>query len=80
MIKPRLKIFLRPTISASLPKGAKKTAADKRNAVATQLSVIAFAENSFPIDGNAILVADPINGVINEANDVTIRVALSIGL
>ena len=74
---PILKIFFRPTISANLPKGAKKTAADKRNEVATQLNITVLAENSFPIDGNAILVAEPIKGVTKEAKDVTTSVALS---
>lgn len=75
--KPRLKILFLPTISANLPNGAKKTAADKRNEVATQLSITALAENSFPIDGNAILVAEPIKGVTKAAKDVTTRVGIS---
>lgn len=77
MINPRLNIFFRPTISANRPKGAKKTAADNKNEVATQLKITASAENSFPIEGNAIFVADPIKGVTKEAKDVTTNVALS---
>ena len=72
-----LNIFLLPKISANRPKGARKTAADNKKDVATQLNITAFAENSSPIAGKAILVADPINGVTNAAKDVTIRVAVS---
>lgn len=77
MINPQLKIFLRPQMSASLPKGTRKTAADSKKDVATQLKVTAFAENSLPIAGNAIFVAEPINGVTKAAKEVTIKVALS---
>jgi hypothetical protein len=77
MINPRLKIFLRPTMSANLPTGARNTAADKRIEVATQLKATALAENCFPIAGNAIFMAEPMNGVRKEAKEVTIKVTLS---
>ena len=64
-------------MSAMRPKGVKKTAADNKKEVATQLKVTASAENSFPIDGSAILVAEPINGVAKEAKEATIKVARS---
>jgi hypothetical protein len=66
-----MKIFFIPCISAILPKGTAKTAAANRYAVGIQLNKIASAPNSKPIEGRAILIADAIKGVKNEANVAT---------
>jgi hypothetical protein len=43
----------------------------RRKAVATQPSDAALIPNSFPIDGRATLIEDPMNGMRNEAMVVT---------
>jgi len=49
-----MKIFFIPCISAILPNGTAKTAEANKYAVGIQLSKIASAANSEPIDGRAI--------------------------
>ena len=66
MMLPYKKIFLRPSISAAFPKGTRKTADDSKKAMATQLMVMAFIENSLPICGKAMLTAAPRNGLMTE--------------
>jgi hypothetical protein len=63
---PYKSIFLRPHISASLPKGTRNTAADSKKAMAIQLNSTAFICRSLPILGRAMLTADPIKGLKNE--------------
>jgi hypothetical protein len=60
---PRRNIFLRPTISANLPNGTKKTAEAIKNDMVIQLRLTAPIENSIPILGKATLTAAPIKGL-----------------
>ncbi len=53
-------------MSAILPNGTRKTAADSRYEVATQLSRNALIEYSLDIEGRATLTDDAVNGVKNE--------------
>jgi hypothetical protein len=73
---PRVKIFFLPTISPSLPKGRRKMAEDKMKLLTTQPILIASACSSFPIVGNARLIAEERNGVRNEAKVVTSKTDL----
>jgi len=68
---PHSSIFLRPIISASFPKGTSMVAEDNRNAMAIQLSDTAFMDNSLPMEGSAILTADPMKGLKKEDSMIT---------
>ena len=68
---PYRSILLRPTMSASLPKGTSMTAENKRKPMAIQLSDKAFIDNSLPMLGRAILTADPIKGLKKEESMTT---------
>ena len=74
-INPKLKIFLRPIISAKRPKGTRNTADERSKPMATQLREIIFPFSSFPISGRAIFTAEPMKGPTKEANDATKRAA-----
>jgi len=70
---PHKKTFFLPRISAILPKGTRKIAVERRYAVATQPSNTASMPNSFPMEGRAILIEDPIKGMRKEGNVVIRR-------
>jgi len=53
------KIFFRPIMSASLPKGKRNIAAAKIKLLITHPRLIALALRSLPIDGRARLTAEP---------------------
>src|SRR5512146_1846178 len=59
-------------MSASLPKGTRNMAADRRYAVGTQLMSTALIANSLPMAGSAILTEDTMNGV-RKADRVAMR-------
>ena len=63
-------------MSAILPKGTKNMAEVKRNAVVTQLSIMASIEKAFPMEGSAIFTEDIPKGVRKEANVVMNRAGL----
>jgi hypothetical protein len=67
-------------MSAILPKGTAKTADANKYAVGIQLNMIASAANSEPIAGRAILTADAIKGVKNEANVATSRAGILLSI
>ncbi len=75
-----MKIFFIPCMSAILPNGTAKTADANRYEVGIQLNKIASAANSEPIDGRAILIADAIKGVKNEANVATSRAGIRLSI
>jgi hypothetical protein len=58
MIIPQKKTFFLPYISASLPKGTRNIAAERRYNVPTQLRSTVFIFRSFPIAGNAIFIEE----------------------
>ena len=58
-------------MSASLPKGTANMAAASKNAVGIQLRTMASAANSAPIEGSAMLMDEPMNGVKKLANVAT---------
>jgi len=53
-------------MSASLPRGTRKTAEERRKAMETQLIPTAPRENSSLMAGRAIFIAAPRKGLINE--------------
>jgi hypothetical protein len=59
---PPTKIFFLPYMSAILPKGTRRTAEDRRYAVATQPNVTASNDRSLPIRGRAILTEETMKG------------------
>ena len=63
-------------MSAILPNGTRNIAAARRNEVATQLNKTASIANSFPIEGSAILIEEPIKGVRKAVNVATSKAAL----
>jgi hypothetical protein len=65
---PVEKIFFLPIISPSRPNGRRKIAEVKIKLLITQPRLIAFACNSFPMEGNARLTAEVRNGVRKAAN------------
>ena len=77
---PRLKTFLRPYMSATLPKGTKNTAMASRKAVATQLKITASAENSVWMAGRATLTEEIVNGPIKDVRVATNRADFSCEL
>jgi hypothetical protein len=70
---PNEKIFFRPVISASLPKGSRKTADARMKLLMIHPSSTAFAPNSLPIAGRARLTEDPKKAVRKVVIDVTMR-------
>jgi hypothetical protein len=48
--------------------------------VVTQLNKTAFIANSFPMEGSAILIEEPIKGIKKEPNVVTSKVDLLLVL
>jgi len=60
--------------------GTRNTAVAKRYEVGTQLSETASMANSFPIEGRAILMEDPIKGVRKEAIVAIINTTLLLTL
>jgi hypothetical protein len=60
---PCIKIFFLPKMSASLPKGTRKTVVERRYVVAIQLNETMVMPNSFPIKGSDKFIAPPIKGV-----------------
>jgi len=62
-VRPAVNIFFRPAISASLPKGSRKTADESMKLLIIHPSSMALALNSFPIEGSARFTADPRKGV-----------------
>jgi hypothetical protein len=60
-------------MSASLPNGTSEMAAAKRYAVATQLNNTASVWNSLPMTGNAMLIDEPMNGVMKELREAIIN-------
>lgn len=54
-------------MSAIRPNGTANIADANRNDVGIQLNRIASVKNSLPMAGSAILMDDPIKGVINDA-------------
>ncbi len=63
---PRKNTRFLPQISASFPKGTRKTAEERRKAMETQLMPTAPMENSLLMAGSAILMAAPRKGLIKE--------------
>ena len=61
--RPAVKIFFLPAISASRPKGTRKTADESMKLLIIHPSPIALALRSFPMDGRARFTAEPRNGV-----------------
>ena len=81
MILPVKNICFRPLISASLPIGTRKTAEERRKAMATQLIPTAPIENSLLMAGSAILMAAPRKGLIKEVMMIKMRInLLEVGL
>ena len=76
MIFPMRKIFFRPFISASFPRGTRKTAEVRRKAMATQLMPMASMENSSLMAGRAILMAAPRKGLMKEVMIIRKRISL----
>jgi len=68
---PVEKTFFLPTISATRPKGRRKTADARIKLLITHPRLIAFALRSLPIEGRARFTADPRNGVRNAAKVAT---------
>ena len=66
-----MKILFLPCMYAILPKGTRATAVAKRYEVATQLNKIASMANSFPIEGSAMLMDEPIKGARKELSVAT---------
>jgi hypothetical protein len=65
-------------MSASLPKGTKNIAADKRYAVATQPKSTASMANSLPMVGRAIFTEEPIKGVRKAVSVATSKAVLLV--
>jgi len=80
MILPIKKIFFLPLISASLPRGTRKTADERRKAMETQLIPTAPRLNSSLIDGRAILIAAPRKGLIKEVMIMAKRISFLLEL
>ena len=76
IILPIKNILFLPLISASLPRGTRKTAEESRKAIATQLIPTAPRVNSSLMEGSAILIAAPRNGLIKEVRITTKRIRL----
>jgi hypothetical protein len=57
---PRIKIFLRPRMSASRPNGTIKSAAETMYAEVIQPSVTASALNCAAMDGRATVMDEPV--------------------
>ncbi len=72
-IIPAEKIFFLPVISASLPKGRRKTDEDSMKLLITHPSPMALAPRSSPIAGRARLTAEPRKGVRKAAKVDTSR-------
>ena len=68
-----MKTFFLPYMSATFPKGRRNMAALRIYAVAIQLSISAFMENSLPMDGSATLTVDKARGVRKEDRVVAIN-------
>lgn len=64
-----------PLISASFPRGTRKTADDRRNAMDTQLIPTAPIEKSWLMLGSAILMAAPRNGLMKEVMMISSRIS-----
>ena len=73
---PIKKIFFLPLISASFPRGTRKTAEERRKAMETQLIPTAPRENSSLMLGRAILMAAPRKGLIKEVIMIEKRINL----
>jgi hypothetical protein len=73
---PSVNTRFRPFMSASLPRGTKNIAANKRYAVTTQLNRKASMANSLPIVGRAMLTAEMSKGVIKAASVTMNKTAL----
>jgi len=76
MMLPRKKIFFLPLISASFPRGTRKTAEERRKAMETQLIPTAPRENSSLMLGRAIFMAAPRKGLIKEVMMIEKRINL----
>lgn len=76
---PQVKIFFLPYMSAILPKGTRNIAAASKYAVATQPNEIASIASSFPMEGSAMAMEEPINGVRKEPTVVTSKAARRFG-
>lgn len=63
-------------MSAILPKGTRHMAVAKRYDVTIQLSRIAFASNSLPMDGSAMLIDDDMKVIRKEAWVVIARATI----
>ena len=59
---PQRNIFFLPYISEALPTGTRKAAAERRYAVATQLSEMASIARSDPMRGNATVTGEEVKG------------------
>jgi len=59
---PQRKTFFLPYISEALPTGTRNAAAERRYAVATQLSEIASIARSDPMRGNATVTDEAVKG------------------
>jgi len=73
---PRKNICFLPLISASLPRGTRKTAEESRKAIDTQLIPTAPSEKSALMAGSAILMAAPRKGLIKEVMMIKRRINL----
>jgi hypothetical protein len=73
---PTKNTFFRPLISASFPRGTRKTAEESRKDIATQLIPTAPMENSSLMLGKAILMAAPRKGLIKEVMMIKRRINL----
>jgi hypothetical protein len=76
MHSPIIDIFLRPTISASLPKGTMRTAVVNVGKAVTQVKRTALTLNPLPITGNATLspeiTMDREKNNIEEATNISV--------
>jgi hypothetical protein len=76
IIFPRKKISFLPWMSASLPRGTRKTAEERRKAMGTQLNSIAPMAKSSLMAGRATFIAAPRKGLIKEVMIIANKINL----
>lgn len=65
-----------PWMSASFPNGTKNTTEASKNEVAIQLNVMASADSSFPMEGSAMFIEEPVKGTRKEASTATVMIEI----
>jgi hypothetical protein len=76
IIFPIKKIRFLPLISASFPRGTRKTAEERRKAIDTQLIPTAPIRKSSLMAGRAMLMEAPRQGLIKEVIIIAYRITL----